>query len=795
MTIDLLRVESNERVDLTDFEFLSDSIQDQEQQFIDNFLCDPAKTRKWILSGFNPDNPAGTQVRVQRGRAILATRIGGSTQYGILTTEGDAEQIIDTSGYGAGLYGIYIRFERIASEAQSRIFWNPAGDGSEYAQTINTRWTAGWSMRIESSSPGNDWLLVGQVSCPSTSVSDQREMYFEGPSPSYESGWSTDGGGVANDRDSARKTNGVRDLQTFTGAMRQCIEDIKGRGLRRWWERDIGGLNVGFDANPTEDRVAVGDANFNLILTGGDPYLNWDANDTLYYDRTANVLKLALIGADAYEWDQFAFYPSSASIDLGKAGNRFDTLFLSQAIKIEASGATTPYMSILNLDGPADLAGYILYVNDVGNLLLDNADDNGISTANYMTFLRSTVGGSEYLKTVLLQSTGVAGIDFDLLHAGGSGGPLGRNRYRMTAANGGLSWWHVQDSGASSSQIFNIEATGGSPSYKIAQASTCSLGNNINPWTEIWVTSLDVADTASIAILQVDTGASKGVQSALEPYSTSASYTLGASGKDWYATYTDRLYLSTAAGEGVMGHLYPDTDASKSIGGSARRFLSGYFEQLVRIHDDAADVNFQIGRGTTSDAQKWQWQVDSTTLELQGVDQNWANPSTAMQFLRSGTDTTVVKVYADLNPGGASDDLGATGAVWEYLWASILQVKHGSKPEVRLEGATYETAILASGAQFRISTTNSSWAEQKELLAFENSAVGTCDMAQIAGATIVFPDINKAISWVWNYDKSIKVTADQEQRGFLKFYIDDEYLGSGQAIIVPYWHQADITES
>jgi hypothetical protein len=62
----------------------------------------------------------------------------------------------------------------------------------------------------------------------------------------------------------------VKPARGATGSAFERILD-KGRGLRRWWERDIGGLNVGFDADPVEDRVAVGDAEYHLLHDGTDP--------------------------------------------------------------------------------------------------------------------------------------------------------------------------------------------------------------------------------------------------------------------------------------------------------------------------------------------------------------------------------------------------------------------------------------------------------------------------------------------------------------------------------------------
>ncbi len=387
---DLLRIEANERVDKGDFEYLADgAIQAEHRQVVGEFLTAPTRNRGWILDGFAIDCPAGKQVRVTLGRAILGQRIGGEIKYGVLSSEGDATKIVDINAYAAGNYGIYVRFGLVSGDSQSRIFWNPSGAGSEYAQTIATRYQANWTLRVESSSPGAEWLQIGTVAqatlaasaYPDTGITDQRAFYFEGsinslevaadftwnntttvasgdttgvavgdfiglksdgqlfeiiaetpnvdvtidntsgltipagggakatfvdtssPAP-YASGWSADGGSggtTADDRKNSRQTYGVTDVQMFNATMRQCLEDIKGRGLRRWWERDIGGMNIGFDAAPSEDVLAIGDANFSLDYTPGatppgtaTPRIYYDANDYSQYNRSLNEYRWAV---------------------------------------------------------------------------------------------------------------------------------------------------------------------------------------------------------------------------------------------------------------------------------------------------------------------------------------------------------------------------------------------------------------------------------------------------------------------------------------------------------------------
>jgi len=310
MSTDLLKSQANERVDLVDFDFLANEcLQDIVNEPVSKFLTDPSGQRAWILDGFGIDCPTGKQLRVTKGRAMLSTRQAGQIKYGYLTTLGDSTKTVDLATYSPGTYNVYIRFEYVDGDSSSRVFWNPAGGGGEFASTIPTRIKANWSIRVEATSPGAEWLKIAEVDqatlAPSTTgITDQRPLYFEGDvHNSYQSGWSSDGGGGANDRNADRQQYGVKDLQAFTAAMRQSLEDIKGRGLRRWWDRDIGGMNIGFDAAPTEDTLAVGDADFNIWNDGvaNQPTIQWDTDDYTWYDRATNEFRWEIGGAANYE--------------------------------------------------------------------------------------------------------------------------------------------------------------------------------------------------------------------------------------------------------------------------------------------------------------------------------------------------------------------------------------------------------------------------------------------------------------------------------------------------------------
>ena len=298
MTMKTLRVEANERVDFNDFKFLVadslDALLRRPGEAL--YAADPA-ARSWVLEGFALANPTGKQLQVGGGRAILAARIDGSVNYGYLLDGGAGSQTIDLGPMTPGTYGVYIRFEILDSDPSSRVFWDPAGTGTEFASTVPTRRSASWSVRVETTNPGPEWAQIGTADNSGVGlvIVDLRPLFFEGvPATTYPSGWSAEGGGVADDRNPDRSLYGVTDLQSFSAAVRQCVEDIKGRGLRRWWDEGLGGMNLGFDTDPVESRLALDDDRFFLQGDPATPYWQFDDDDKIEFDRGQNFLNFIL---------------------------------------------------------------------------------------------------------------------------------------------------------------------------------------------------------------------------------------------------------------------------------------------------------------------------------------------------------------------------------------------------------------------------------------------------------------------------------------------------------------------
>lgn len=313
----ILKVNPNERVDISDFNHaVKDTPENNFSELGNQFLCNPGVYEKSVLTGFEMTNPAGNQIQITRGRAILHQRIAGTIIKSLLTTSGDTSKTVDISAYPNNTYGIFIRFEAPPGSPDGRIFWNPAGTGSEYTQTIETRYVANWSVRIEVSNPGEEWLQIGTVVKPGMAITDQRDLYFEGVvSANYPSGWSTEGGGLATDRSTDRSGYGIGDLHTFVAAIKQCVEDLKGRGLRRWFAKGIGGMNIGFDDDPVEGKLALGDSDYYLQLVGSTlPSIVFDSGANYKYHRTNKQHSWNSSSATILTLSETALFPDSLAL-------------------------------------------------------------------------------------------------------------------------------------------------------------------------------------------------------------------------------------------------------------------------------------------------------------------------------------------------------------------------------------------------------------------------------------------------------------------------------------------------
>ncbi len=91
---------------------------------------------------------------------------------------------------------------------------------------------------------------------------------------------------------------GTNLLTMYIGVVAEAVLSVNGLQI-------IDGLNVGFAAEPTADRICVGDAAFYLDINTASPLLNFDTNDGIRFTRASNVIDF-LLGGSAI----FAFGPT-----------------------------------------------------------------------------------------------------------------------------------------------------------------------------------------------------------------------------------------------------------------------------------------------------------------------------------------------------------------------------------------------------------------------------------------------------------------------------------------------------
>ncbi|RYF02907.1 MAG: hypothetical protein EOO77_31885, partial [Oxalobacteraceae bacterium] len=188
--MDCANFSANERVDLVDLNYVA---QETPIEFAREpwayFGMDPtADAPAYVVSGFQASNPAGNQVQVALGVALLGRRVGLRISYGVFTATGDATQSLDISSYQRGTYGVYIKFDQQLSAEANRTFWQTAEGGSEYAQSTPTRIASTWQLTITPQQPGDEWLQIeyGQHIWNYFFKGDQQALNYDAMSLQYQ---------------------------------------------------------------------------------------------------------------------------------------------------------------------------------------------------------------------------------------------------------------------------------------------------------------------------------------------------------------------------------------------------------------------------------------------------------------------------------------------------------------------------------------------------------------------------------------------------------------------------------
>lgn len=372
--MDVLNVTSNERVDLADFTYGTSSSQlGFTRESNSNFMNNPTGTQQmWVLNGFTMSNPSAKLLQVNLGVAMLGYRVGAIVSYGVITCNGAASQNVDLTSFPTGTYGIYIRFNYIPGTIQSRIFWNPANAGSEFAQSTPTRLTATWELRVEAASPGSEWLQIGTVAAPGMTIVDMRPMYFEGRvDQTYANTW-----GTGTDRNADREQYGVHDFQNFTAAMRTCLEDIKGPGLVRWWNSYVAGQTIGYAGTAVASQTSWADSGFYLQGSTTAPTMGWGgtSNGTQKYTRSTNQWAWLLSSTNIATLDATAL-TVKGNLWIGSLGTSIAGEILHvDGGSLSSTSGTNKYLSSMQLTSANADALNIFYVRSATGSTSTTAD-------------------------------------------------------------------------------------------------------------------------------------------------------------------------------------------------------------------------------------------------------------------------------------------------------------------------------------------------------------------------------------------------------------------------------------
>lgn len=354
--MDMLNLTANERLDLADLSYaVFDSQIGLHRAITGQVLMDAnGAAPAYILSGFAVTNPGGAQVTVTRGVALLPYRTDTGVLYGMVASEGPTTQTLDLSTRAAGTYTVYITFTYQPGADDTRTLWASDNGGSEYAAAVPTRQVAGWQLVVETASPGSEWLPIATVTTPSMAIVDMRPFYFEGRADqAFAPQW-----GSTADRADARANTPITNLQTFVQAVQQCLIDIKGPGIAKWYTPYIAGQTIGFAGTAKTSATAWGDADFNVFGSAAQPGVNFSSDAaSLSYNRAAGnfvlvggsraastVLGLSAPGAQPSAVSAYQLLADANAVSLRDSANNISPVTYTPAAKnldISAGGQGT----------------------------------------------------------------------------------------------------------------------------------------------------------------------------------------------------------------------------------------------------------------------------------------------------------------------------------------------------------------------------------------------------------------------------------------------------------------------
>ena len=157
---DLVRTEQNQRLDQPELDAIQRNARSDVYASLFQLLMDATDASQMrVLGGFKVSEDSGgasALVEIAVGRALGAIEMddGTTVEYGLVGgDEVAATQTLDFTGQPANTYGVYVAFEFLAADTNSRVFYQPPTD-DEVVASIDTRRTWKTTFQYGTISPG-----------------------------------------------------------------------------------------------------------------------------------------------------------------------------------------------------------------------------------------------------------------------------------------------------------------------------------------------------------------------------------------------------------------------------------------------------------------------------------------------------------------------------------------------------------------------------------------------------------------------------------------------------------------
>jgi hypothetical protein len=274
---DLLRAESQERVDLPDFQHLSRQVLFWHES-IAALMSEKSLIRGFELSVVNTTTVRVTPDTSSYNGAFIVPEFGAdnnqapheaTTSYSVVVDINPTAKDQVLSGFGTGQFlHVYASVVWVPAKNDIRVFWTPPS-GPENTNNINTRFTLEWQLSVVPAyqAPTPRSVRIGTIwwsgSLTANDLYQSAQMLFEGSavedgsavevpsggSPAFDGFWQDEGEGTIPDFDRGdnRWDVGAKDFAGFSQMALREIQEIKSQSkilTPKHWEKPPYGLSL-----------------------------------------------------------------------------------------------------------------------------------------------------------------------------------------------------------------------------------------------------------------------------------------------------------------------------------------------------------------------------------------------------------------------------------------------------------------------------------------------------------------------------------------------------------------------